>query len=236
MYRKSRRTRVLEAKRLRCAAMRAAKERKRLAGRRKRMKKRNVDMTGGYCLKLLALDPGTHITGYAYFEQLPPSKVALTQYGIIRASQDSWDLRCVEINSKIRNFMVTKQCNVCVVEFPQFQAGTRGMAAARGGDTLYLAYLCGTIACGWYLHMAESMREKKFLDMPFPTLITPSAWKGQLPKEITSQRCEKLFGIEARKTSEFNYSDAIMLGVYYLKQSQVSLHVVEKSPALRQDY
>lgn len=173
-------------------------------------------------MKLLALDPATHYTGYALWDEGPIVTKVNTftpvQAGVIRVSHEDWDMRCLEMNSKIRNFIVNLDIEYLIAEFPQFQAGNRGMNAARGGDTLKLAYLCGSIACGWQLHQAERMKRSKEL-IPMLRWVTPSQWKGQLPKDITAQRCFQRYGFQATTEIERNISDAIMIGHYWLDKS-----------------
>lgn len=196
-------------------------------------------------IKLLALDPGSHLTGYAYFEQLfitikeksMTEALTLIQYGLIRARQkDPFDLRCLEINAKIRNLIVEKQCTNLVLEYPQFQAGSRGMAAVRGNDTLILAFLCGSICVGWQLHAALVIaRSKNKLSLAMPDLIRPSQWKGQVTKHITAKRCAKKYtvGIEQSST-DHNFTDAIMLGDFWIKENYLEVNQINK--AKREDY
>jgi hypothetical protein len=181
-------------------------------------------------MKMLSLDPATHYTGYALWEQISIETqkpvFQLVRYGVMKARQDAWDYRCLEINSKIRNLIVKENLHFCVSEFPQFQAGRRGMDAAMAGDTLKLAYLCGSISTGWQLHVAEQMKKlRKSVEsvrneelLPFVEWYTPSQWKGQLPKELTAQRCYAKYGFLARTEIDRNISDAIMIGDFWLKQ------------------
>ena len=159
--------------------------------------------------KLLALDPATHVTGYAFF-----LGGELHQYGVISSSlKGTWEDRCLRMVGGI-NLVVERQgvLDVVVAEFPQFQSGSRGQAASRGGDTLKLACLCGLILAR-YPTIAE--------------FVTPSEWKGQCPKLITASRCLKRYDVGASSLNDMNYTDAIMIGDYWLKEQ----HRLKRSSA-----
>lgn len=171
--------------------------------------------------RVLALDPATKYTGYAYFtkpERGLDGFIGLRQYGLIRAKEKTWDMRCLEIQSRIRNFIVTMNLTHLVMEYPQFEASRRGMAAARGGDILKLAYLCGCISTGWQLHVAEVMKRKVML--PLASLVTPNQWKGQTPKHVTAFRCFQKFHIAQEKGVDDNFIDAVMIGHFWLLQGE----------------
>ena len=192
--------------------------------------------------RLLALDTATYYTGYAYFESgddplaLAGSKMCLIRYGNMKAKQKQpFDIRCLELCAKIRNFVVEEQCTDCLLEYPEFHAGSRGVSASRGGATLTLAFLCGSVCTGWQLHVAEVMKKSRGkVQLPLPQLVRPSKWKGQIPKTISAARCKKKYGVEATKEIEYNYTDAIMMGDWWLKKGEieVSHHIL----AERVDY
>lgn len=193
-------------------------------------------------MKLLTLDPATHYTGYAVW-----SDAVLIQFGVIRAHKSSnWDVRCLELNSKIRNLIVDQKMTHCVAEFPEFQSGKRGLDAAKAGDTLKLAYLCGSISCGWQLHSALYLadQQRKYptggMDLDVPSVepmifwVSPSRWKGQLPKDVCAARCHERYGWLAKTEIEKNASDAIMIGDWFLREAglKTCAHVAK----LQMDY
>ena len=180
-------------------------------------------------MRLITLDPATHYTGYAIWHG-----EVLKQFGVIRAHKSSnWDVRCLELNSKLRNLLVEEKMTHCVSEFPEFQSGRRGMDAARAGDTLKLAYLCGSISCGWQLHsalhLADSQRKgfspEGILPVePMILWVPPSRWKGQLPKDVSAKRCFDKYHWLAKSEIEKNASDAIMIGDWFLMESGLKPH------------
>jgi hypothetical protein len=146
--------------------------------------------------------------------------MGLWKYGLVRAAlADTWDIRSLDINSRLRKLIVNVRATHLVIEFPQFQGGIRGTAAARAGDTLKLAYLCGSISCGWQLWVANMMKESKnMMLLPLADLIHPSKWKGQLSKTITDKRCGERYGINSEGPLDNNFVDAIMLGDWYTEE------------------
>lgn len=173
-------------------------------------------------IRLLTLDPATHYTGYAYFESRGDSHMDLVQYGLMKATKkEEFDIRSLEIASKVRNFIIKQQCTEFALEFPEFQSGSRGAHAARQGDTLKLAFLCGSLVTGWQLHVAQVMaKTRNEVMLPMAVILRPSQWKGQLPKQVSAARCRNTYNVHATKELEYNYSDAIMIGDYLFKQRE----------------
>lgn len=190
---------------------------------------------------MLFLDTATKYTGYSVFHirqnvqgQPAPS---LHQYGLFKASKGDWQCRCLELTSKIRNFIRQLKPGVLVMEYPTFQAGSAGMAAARSGGTLELAYLCGRLTVAWEFHITKVMADTGHLFNP-AHLVTFRDWNGQLPKEITCQRCEEKFGIHVdnARSIENNFTDAIMLGKWFIEQSGKVSCMKGDGSAKREDF
>lgn len=173
----------------------------------------------------LFLDTATHYTGYAIYEAVSGGKVAaLRGYGLFKGGGGEWPERCLEITSKVSNIIRTVKPGLCVMEYPTFQAGSRGMAAARSGGTLELAYLCGRISVAWETYITKVLADTG-IGMRLSYLIPFTQWNGQLTKEITCHRCEQHFGlkIENAHSIENNFVDAIMLGKWFLEDQGMML-------------
>jgi hypothetical protein len=160
--------------------------------------------------RLLALDPATHITGYAVFETCMPTEPhhwLLVRAGNIKAGKtEDWQYRCCVMTSLIGSLLGSTG-NI-VLEYPEFQGGLRGAFASRGGDTLKLAFLCGMI-----YQMALSTWKVQTL--------TPNVWKGQCPKSVTQLRCEKKYRMAISKgVVDDNTVDAVMIGDYWVETIQ----------------
>lgn len=147
----------------------------------------------------LYLDVATRKTGYAVFVGL-----RLDQYGLLRGHSIEWSTRCEEITRKFKSLRVDVGPDSMTLEYPTFQAGTKGMAAARSGGTLELAYLCGMLVEAGY-GLRSSL-------VPFRT------WAGQVTKEMTCRRVNRRFGLMADyRTSDNDWADAIAMGAWALK-------------------
>lgn len=187
-------------------------------------------------IKLIALDPATRLTGYAVFEE---SDVAVTtsdkllsleRYGLLKANTKDFEVRCILLVKKFIDVVNEEKCTHMIYEFPEFQQGMKGQQAARGGATIKLAYLCGCLVTAF--HVWGNKRENKG-KVVFPVGVCPSKWKGQLPKIVSAQRCEKQFGIKADGEREYNFTDAIELGKWWTNMSKCE--VLKGSGARRVD-
>ena len=177
---------------------------------------------------MLFLDTATKYTGYALFNLTANLNVGgsapiavLSQYGIFKAGKADWQCRCLELTSKVGSYIWRTKPGILVLEYPTFQAGSRGMAAARSGGILELAYLCGRITVMWELYITKVLADTSRQLLTPAYLVTFQEWNGQLPKDITCQRCKDHFGIEVKHVNsiENNFTDAIMLGKWFIEQS-----------------
>ena len=174
---------------------------------------------------MLFLDTATRYTGYAVFTK--GSAVAtkepyymLMGYGNIRANPKAdWESRCLEISSKVSKLISMIRPGTLCMEYPTFQGGAKGTAAARSGGTLELAYLCGRIAVCYELHITQiAANGGEWL--PLAKLIWYGQWAGQTNKEITCRRLHDKLGIVAKPDSvDNNWADAIMMGRWYIEDT-----------------
>jgi len=188
--------------------------------------------------KYLFLDTATKYTGYAVYEKmmLDAHVVVLSEYGLLKGSSADVDSRILLIGEKFMG-LVTRIKPVAVVqEFPYFQAGVRGTHAARQGDTLQLARLCGNLEREWNVMVMEA-RSRNFR-MPLMHHVKYNQWNGQLPKKVTCERCALHFGICSNPNSiENNWVDAIMMGKWFLENRLELVVAKGKSPnVVHNDY
>ena len=167
----------------------------------------------------LFFDVATKYTGFSLYEVGTVGRVAeLKMFGIIKSGLEDWASRCLEITSKASAIIHTVKPGLCVLEFPTFQAGLKGMVCSRSGGTIELGYLCGRLSVAWELYITKVMRDTRMLFKP-AHLVPFSTWNGQLPKEVTCHRCGEFFGltVENPKSIENNWVDAVMMGKWFLE-------------------
>lgn len=178
---------------------------------------------------ILFLDTATTYTGYALIEvsTLDPSTALLAGYGLFKAPKGPVGMRCKVITSKVSNIIHTVKPGKLVQEYPTIQGGTAGTAAARSGDILHLAYLCGKIDSCWDLYLAMIMANNQHLPniegvlntFRYAENLSYREWNGQTPKKATCLRCEEFLGWDRETIDPMsidnNWVDAMMMGVWY---------------------
>lgn len=184
----------------------------------------------------LFLDTATKYTGYAVFEKslADPTTAMLIQYGLLKGGAGKVDQRIIELSFKFED-LIGEVSPVCVAqEFPYFQGGSRGASAARGGDTLQLARLCGAFEHAW-LQMVIAARSSK-IALPMMMNIKFCQWNGQLPKKVTCERMTLHYDIMADADStDNNWADAIMMGKWVFEQ-RLDMRTIKGSNPERKDY
>jgi Holliday junction resolvasome RuvABC endonuclease subunit len=146
----------------------------------------------------ISVDPGTRTTGWAIFKEKN-----LFLFGKISSNKGNWlentnhIVRCLD---SIYNEHFTFGLKVLYLEFPEYWAGEQGWAARESGSIQKLSFLCGRIY-------------ERFLEYMKVQLITPSKWKGQLPKEVVQKRLKTIFS-SIEKEEDHNVLDAIGVGYY----------------------
>lgn len=185
------------------------------------------------------LDVATRYTGYAVFERgtITPPSHTLILYGIFKSGANKdWEVRCLSMFSKINNIIGTIKPGMLVLEFPSYQAGSKGIYAARKGYTLELAYLCGKIAMGWEYYITKVMVDTG-LQFPLSYNVEYRSWNGQLQKKHTCKRLFDHFAISADPQSlDNNFADAIMMGKWHIEDKIQEVVTKGSSSAERVDY
>ena len=154
-------------------------------------------------MRLLAIDPGIHNTGYAVFD----SKDKLCEHGTIRVPEKMVMLERVDY--LLHTLFCRCKAIEVVVELPEPQRGVRGTMAMLRGDMLKTSILVGAIfGARWGCYNTWRTCH----------MVTPSQWKGQLPKTVTQAQCKKLYGVEKKHEYDADMIDAIMLGHWWLTE------------------
>lgn len=148
---------------------------------------------------LLAIDPGINGTGWALWRGNAKRPTAPDEVGVLRKRFESFDLASFWLTSELKKILrerrlicpvhLTRTCGcvrdtscIVVCEFPEFQTGAARSMGWMKGDLQKLTFLVGAI--GQMAHDAGCQFE------PVPV----SHWKGQLPKDIVTDRIIRLIG------------------------------------------
>lgn len=190
---------------------------------------------------LISIDPGTKYTGYAVLKTPRVEngrEMFLSQYGLLTPGGDrpDWTIRARMIAAKIQQLFMQIEPNRLVIEWPEFQSGQRGYDAARQGSTLKLAGFCGFLLAVWDLYGARMRQEQRPVVIDMPALITPSQWKGEVPKPVTQSRVNEKFGLELKNGIEWNCSDAIGLGAWAVEHTGYKINTALNDVVKREDY
>ena len=127
---------------------------------------------------LLFVDPGLGGTGWAAWRLVGPARPLPppTGWGVAHGSLGkTWVGRVRDIVDRVRPYVLVATC--VVVEFPGLWSSAVSAAAGAKGDLFKLAYLCGAIG---------AINNHVFL-----VLVSPQAWKGQLPKSVVGHRVQR---------------------------------------------
>lgn len=153
-------------------------------------------------MQILAIDPSVNNIGLAYYWQNPLG-IMLLETALFHPEKGA---SLQKKGNQLLRFLHLKgwKPDVLVVEYPQWEASTRGAIASEMGYTLDLAYLCGVLV-GW------SQLASKDIFLP-----TPIQWKGNLPKSATEHRVKQKFGFVTSQISEHEV-DACGLLMWWLE-------------------
>lgn len=144
-------------------------------------------------MKKLTVDPGIIGTGYAVWAR----DWSLISWGQIQPRKDrTLEQRSSLILSTLKMLIMKYTAMELYIEYPAVFSGKLGIAIAKRGDIVKLAFVTGII-CG--------ISWKRF------NLVPVNKWKGQLPKEVVKKRINKIFPNYVLKDHEY---DAVGLGLY----------------------
>ena len=150
---------------------------------------------------LLTVDPGKSASGWAYWEELNEECFVPNSTGVVRAK--NWQ----EIIDKFHDILINFNVAVSFIESQEYFP-SKAMAIKRG-DIFTLSQVTGCIAATIYLSGG-----------PFPNLIKPTTWKGQLSKEIVKERIEKqLSTVGCDIKFRDHETDAIGIGLFLLEMT-----------------
>ena len=130
----------------------------------------------------------------------------LTGHGVLfyTAGKDDWDRRALEYAYSIQLICDDAGSTQLFVEYPSFFDTAAGTMVAKKGDLLKLTCLVG-VMCGWM----ESKSVKT-------SLVPVNQWKGQLPKQIVTERIIRYLGEKQCLGIKSHAWDAVGIGLHAL--------------------
>ncbi len=167
-------------------------------------------------MQVLSIDPSyaTGGLGYALLTMDDDLKIILDEYGI--ANADVAGTFEDKVMAAIRNldmkFFCESTYDAILIEMPETWGGFKGSMSAKTGTIQKLYFFVGAL---YYWAKNITQTDSFSLNkLEIPThLITPSQWKGQIPKQVIKGRVEREFGVKIKTDHE---SDAIGVGLYWL--------------------
>ena len=153
---------------------------------------------------LLAIDPGLHKTGLAFFNNRKLDHTLLLKPP--KSADTDWLENLDWVMCRLKELLLSKdtQLDVVVIEQPQqFVTSRKGSAASNSGAVIKLTAL------------VHSMRQAVLIGGLECHLVPVIKWKGNVPKHITAMRLKRAgYDLEGLSLDEV---DAVGLGCWYLK-------------------
>lgn len=131
----------------------------------------------------LAIDPGTHNTGYAFWHKLVPEKLPMCT-GVLKAPNNMpwvqcWNQQCERLDGILKDYNVQHM----FLETVELWTGNATSVSSAGTGKLFkLAYLIGGM---WRVAVQRDVHVQ---------LCTATLWKGQLSKEAVIKRIKRHYG------------------------------------------
>lgn len=119
---------------------------------------------------------------------------------LIRSAGENWIMKSFNQIRQLETELLLSSPDIVYIEMPQFFETGRGMTAQRSGSIQKLAAFVGMLI--------NHFGEKKI------RLITPSTWKGQLPKDVVIKRIKKRWSNGGYPTFKADVWDAVGMGMW----------------------
>lgn len=167
-------------------------------------------MEKGRIPAILAIDPGLHKLGWAYWSDTHTVFVGTRpfEWGALTTKDlwsVSWKLRAHRMAERVAKVMKKCKPSLVICEMPEEWQSAKGQAALQSGNIRKLVYLVGLIG-----GRVDTTKASYYT-------VEPSKWKGQVPKEITRARIIRAYGPRFKEESE-DTIDALGIGRWYHKK------------------
>lgn len=169
----------------------------------------------------LSIDPGLSGTGLAVWDDqgteadwctlAPPKRVYsnINTYAVHAPGEDGWPIRMANIVGQINHIYehleVRGRVHKVYIEWPHFRGDEVGYTATSKGDIYKLSALIGGIMTITIHKFGGTVK-----------LVPVTEWKGQLPKDIVTNRIKNVLGnnvCENLRISQHGW-DAVGIGLY----------------------
>lgn len=162
--------------------------------------------------RVLSIDPGTKITGWAVFEVdeiKHAGKYVCSSSIKYKPSypKKGWLDRIEYMVARMINLVQSYGIDKVVIEQPEVFMRGRGVGASNSGAVVKLAGL--VFAMKYAIIYSRKKRKAKVCQ-----LVSVRKWKGNIPKEVTQRRIKKHLRLSI---TENNEADAVGLGSWYIK-------------------
>jgi len=151
-------------------------------------------------IRMMSVDPGLGGTGISVW-----SGKRLESATVITAPRgEEWDVRAIWYAQAVYDKAVNEVVSDVVIEMPQYMQSAGGQLTARANSLVKLTTLVGCML------FALSDEERRV------HLITPTKWKGQLPKPAMVKRIQARIPKACARIMPMTHAwDAIGLGLYF---------------------
>lgn len=159
-------------------------------------------------IPILAIDPGLTGTGLVVWDHDTKS---IEWMRTIKPVGKSWESKAREIFDRTESFIINSVPNMkrIFLEVPQYHGSFGGVTTAASGALVKLSFAAA--AC--YFACAR---------LGFvPTLVTPTLWKGQLPKRVIHARIRRKVKNIPFDATEHSL-DALGLALYAAEELMLS--------------
>ena len=152
-------------------------------------------------MRILSLDPSVNNVGWTKLN----TKTGRWKWGTWKLGGSNYQVRLVDLIQKIAEDVGS--FDILITEWPSFFSSEKGQIAAHQNYTIDLAGICGYVA------------GRFGMDQRTWKMLTPSQWKGSVPKRATAAKFFREFpDVKMQHISE-HAIDSTMILLFWLRSS-----------------
>lgn len=153
-------------------------------------------------MRSLSLDPSIENVGWSLFDSTRPTRDQAWEWGTFKLEGGNLETRITHLIQLIQ--LEIGEFDFLITEKPAFFSSERGQIAAHQNYTIDLAAIAFYVA-GWF-----------HKDHRYHQAITASAWKGSVPKAVTSRKFFRCWPKIVEGSLSEHAIDATMLHYFWL--------------------